>query len=243
MRIGCLIPLVAAAALGGCARLSEVGSAPAISQITNPALQSEARVVSLPMPPPSIVESESSSLWRVGARSFFRDQRAKTIGDILTVLIDIEDQAQLQNETQRERENSENAALPSFFGLQGKLKNVLPDAVDPENLVELDSGSTSRGTGSVNRAERIALRVAALVTEVLPNGNLVIAGRQEVRVNFELRELRIAGVIRPEDISNVNSIQYDRIAEARISYGGRGQITDVQQPRYGQQIFDIIMPW
>jgi flagellar L-ring protein precursor FlgH len=238
-----VVPLLVAASLAGCARLSEVGQAPAMSRIENPATLQEARTVSLPMPAPLPMEQDSASLWRTGARSFLRDQRAKITGDILTVLIDIEDRAQLQNQTQRRRANSESAGIPSFFGFQSRLPAILPDAVDPENLVELESGSSSTGSGSVNRQERITLRVAAVITQVLPNGNLVIAGRQEVRVNFELRELRIAGVIRPEDISNGNAIEYDKIAEARISYGGRGQITDVQQPRYGQQVFDIIMPW
>ncbi|HEV7372721.1 flagellar basal body L-ring protein FlgH [Arenibaculum sp.] len=238
-----MIPAIALALLPGCGRLAEIGQAPQISAIGNPALQTEARTISMPMPAPTILEREPSSLWRTGARSFFRDQRAKTVGDILTVLIDIEDRAQLQNQTQRRRANSESAGLPAFFGFEQQLSDVLPDEVDPDSLVELESGSDSTGTGSVNRTERITMRVAAVVTDVLPNGNLVIAGRQEVRVNFELRELRVAGVIRPEDITNTNAIDYDKIAEARVSYGGRGHISDVQQPRYGQQIFDIIMPW
>ena len=238
-----MISAIVLALLPGCSRLSEVGQAPAISEVGNPALQTEARTISMPMPPPILVEREPSSLWRTGARSFFRDQRAKTVGDILTVMINIEDRAQLQNQTQRRRDNSESAGLPSFFGLEQNLGRILPAGADVENLVELESGSSSTGSGSVNRTERIALKVAAVITQVLPNGNLVIAGRQEVRVNFELRELRIAGVIRPEDISNGNAIDYEKIAEARVSYGGRGQITDVQQPRYGQQVFDIIMPW
>ena len=141
------------------------------------------------------------------------------------------------------RTNNEKAGLPNFFGLESRLPAILPDAVDPSSLVDLDSSSTSSGNGTIQRNERIAMRVAAVVTQVLPNGNFVIAGRQEVRVNYELREMRIAGVIRPEDISNANTIEYDKIAEARITYGGRGQITDVQQPRYGQQVLDVILPF
>jgi flagellar L-ring protein precursor FlgH len=237
------LPLIALALLPGCGRLAEIGEPPAISAIGNPALQTEARTISMPMPAPTVVHREPSSLWRTGARSFFRDQRAKTVGDILTVLIDIQDRAQLQNQTQRRRDNSESAGLPAFLGFEERLDDVFPDGIDPANLVELGSTSNSTGSGSVNRTERITMRVAAVVTDVLPNGNLVIAGRQEVRVNYELRELRVAGVIRPEDITNANSIDYDKIAEARVSYGGRGHISDVQQPRYGQQLFDIIMPW
>ncbi len=235
--------LIAVAALGGCARLAEVGSTPALSEIANPALQTEARVISMPMPPPSTAEQVPSSLWRTGSRNFFRDPRAKTVGDLLTVIINIADQAQLQNQTQRQRSNAENLGVPNLFGLESRLPAVLPDAVDPSNLVGLDSSSSSLGAGTIQRNERIAMRVAAVVTQVLPNGNFVVAGRQEVRVNYEIRELRIAGVIRPEDITNVNTIDYDKIAEARITYGGRGQITDVQQPRYGQQVLDILLPF
>ncbi|WP_148219769.1 flagellar basal body L-ring protein FlgH [Azospirillum sp. B510] len=234
-----LLPL----ATGGCARLADIGSAPTLSEINNPALQPEARVISLPMPQPSMAEQIPSSLWRTGSRDFFRDPRAKSVGDLLTVVIDISDQAQMRNSTQRGRSNSEKEGLPNFLGLESRLPAVLPDAVDPSNLVNLDSTSNSTGNGTIQRNERIAMRVAAVVTQVLPNGNFVIAGRQEVRVNFELREMRIAGVIRPEDISNANTIEYDKIAEARITYGGRGQITDVQQPRYGQQVLDVILPF
>ena len=133
--------------------------------------------------------------------------------------------------------------LDSFLGYETQLDAVLPEAVSPGSLVDLDSNSSSQGTGSVNRDETINLRIAALVTQVLPNGNLVIAGRQEVRVNYEVRQLQVAGMIRPEDITSTNTVSYDQIAEARVSYGGRGHISDVQQPRYGQQLYDIIFPF
>lgn len=241
--------LLAAAALSGCAgQLDHLGRPPPLSDIdqSDRALP-EARVVAMPMPdrPPEASRegSDRASLWQPGSRGFFRDQRAKNVGDILTVMIDIKDQAQMKNETKRSRGAEESAGIPGLFGFEGRLDRVLPDAVNPGRLVDLSSGSSSEGKGSVNRNEKISLKVAAVVQQRLPNGNLVIAGRQEVRVNNELRELRVAGVIRPEDIAPNNAIGYDKIAEARISYGGRGHITDVQQPRWGQQVLDVIMPF
>jgi len=164
-------------------------------------------------------------------------------GDILTVVIAIKDEAKISNSSERTRKNGEDASASSFLGYESRLGAVFPDSIDPTSLINLDSNSNSQGAGSVNRDESINLRVAALVTQVLPNGNLVIAGRQEVRVNYEVRELQVQGLIRPEDVASSNTVNYDQIAEARISYGGRGQISDVQQPRYGQQIFDIIWPF
>ena len=97
--------------------------------------------------------------------------------------------------------------------------------------------------GSVRRNEKLTLRVAATVLDVLPNGVLAISGSQELRVNFELRELLVTGLVRPADISRQNEVTYDKIASARVSYGGRGQISDVQQPRIGQQVADILLPF
>jgi len=133
--------------------------------------------------------------------------------------------------------------LTNFLGYESHLHNLLPDAVSPTSVISGGSTSASNGKGSVDRSEKINLRVAATITQVLPNGNLVLAGKQQVTVNYDLRELLVTGVIRPEDISSENTVTYDQIAEARISYGGRGHIQDVQQARYGQQIFDILMPF
>lgn len=246
-----LLLAAAAIALSACnvtSRLANVGRPPPLTHIENPTAQPDYVPVSLPMPAPQPAERQLNSLWRSGARAFFKDQRAAQVGDILTVVIDINDQAQWRNETTRGRENSENLGLPNFFGYENKEDSqfrILPKQ-PPWSLAELldiSSTTSNRGTGAINRSETLELKVAALVTQVLPNGNLVIQGRQEVRVNYEVRELQIAGVIRPEDITSANTISYEKIAEARIAYGGRGQITDVQQPRYGQQIFDIILPF
>ncbi|MGE0409186.1 MAG: flagellar basal body L-ring protein FlgH [Amphiplicatus sp.] len=230
----------------GCAtagRIKNIGKAPAMSPTEDPSALYGGRTVSMPMPQRNLEPANANSLWRPGARSFFKDQRARTRGDIVTVVIDIKDKARLDNSTERTRANSEAADIPAFGGLEQKLVDILPNGASASPLVELSSGSTVRGEGSVDRREDVELTIAAIVTDVLPNGNLVIAGKQEVRVNYEVRELVVTGVIRPEDISNANRIAHTQIAEARISYGGRGQLTDVQQARYGQQLYDILFPF
>jgi flagellar L-ring protein precursor FlgH len=236
----------ALAALGACntaERIANIGRAPELSTVADPEASAAYMPVRMPMPAPIIAESRPNSLWQPGARAFFKDQRASEMGDILTVVIQIDDQATINNQTQRSRANAEDADIPAFLGFESELDNFLPDAVNPDDLVDFGSDSSSAGSGAITRGEEIELLVAAVVTQTLPNGNLAIYGRQEVRVNYEVRDLVIAGVIRPEDISATNTISYEKIAEARISYGGRGQITDVQQPRYGQQLYDIIFPW
>jgi flagellar L-ring protein precursor FlgH len=224
-------------------RLSRVGEAPSMAKVQNPAKIANDKPVDMPMPKTIKRTREANSLWRPGSRAFFKDQRASEVGDILTVLISMNDSAKLDNSTQRSRDNSETAGLPSFLGFQSKLQNVLPKAVDPSSLVDATSTSSSTGSGKIQRNEQINLKIAAVVTQVLPNGNLVIAGRQETRVNFEMRELKVAGIIRPEDITATNTISYDQIAEARVAYGGRGTVSDVQHPRYGQEIYDILWPF
>jgi flagellar L-ring protein precursor FlgH len=245
--VSTLFALAAALALSACAntidRLENIGQAPPLSPIAVPANVAAGAPVILPNPPPVKDAHKLNSLWRDGSRSFFRDPRAARVGDILTVNIDIGDQAKIANTTSRSSTASENAAANNVLGLESRLKGFLPDAVDPSSLIDLSSDSSNTGTGTVDRSESINLTVAAVVTQVLPNGNLVIQGQQEVRVNNEVRELLVSGVVRPEDISAVNTIRHTQIAEARISYGGRGQISDVQQPRYGQQFFDIIWPF
>ncbi len=232
--------------LAGCSaadRLANIGETPALSAIENPTAAPGYRPVNMPMPAPEPPVYNANSLWRTGSRAFFEDQRASRVGDILTVTVQITDRATLDNRSRRSRDNSEGLELEALFGTESVLNNVLPEDASTEGLVGLDSDASSDGRGSIDREERIETEIAAVVTQVLPNGNLVIEGRQEVRVNFEVRELIIAGIVRPEDIASDNTIQSSKIAEARISYGGRGQITDVQQPRYGQQVLDILLPF
>jgi flagellar L-ring protein precursor FlgH len=224
-------------------RLAEVGRAPAMTPIENPTTKEDYRAVSMPMPTPKVEVREKNSLWASNRQTFFKDQRAATVGDILTVTLDIKDKAELDNSSKRTRASSEGAKIPALLGYEQKLVELLPDGASASNLAELGATSSSAGSGTVDREEKIKMKLAATVTQVLPNGNLVIQGRQEVRVNFEKRILELAGVIRPQDVGIDNSISYEKIAEARVSYGGKGQMTDVQQPRYGQQVYDILFPF
>ena len=219
-------------------QLSRIGKAPDMSPIEDPTTRPEYRPVQMPMPAPRQPQARSNSLWQPGATAFFDDQRASRVGDILTVSINIDDAAAISNQTARNRAGNESAGAPNVLGLEDQLEDI-----NLAQLIRLSSEGGSSGSGSVTRNEEINMDIAAVVTEVLPNGNLVLFGRQEVRVNFEVRELAIAGIIRPMDITSANSVSYEKIAEARISYGGRGQITDVMQPRYGQQLYDIIFPF
>lgn len=232
--------------LGACGttdRISNIGKAPEMSAIQNPTTQAGYQPISMPMPTPQKIERQKNSLWQSDRVTFFKDQRASNVGDIMTVLINIKDEATIENETERTRDAEEGAGLPAMLGYETALNRVLPQDVDNTNLAELESNSSHKGKGSIDRTDEIKLRMAALITQVLPNGNMAIQGKQEVLVNFEKRVLQVSGVIRPQDISVQNTVNYDQIAEARIVYGGQGQITDMQQPRYGQQLYDIIFPF
>ena len=222
-------------------RLKNVGEQPALSAIENPTAQPGYKPVQMPMPAPQPASYNPNSLWRNGSRAFFKDQRAMQVGDIMTVKVKITDAAKIENGTQRSRSSKEDSGITDFAGsklLTGSAAQVLPG-----RLLTADGTASTDNKGSVDRKEALTTNVAAVVTQVLPNGNLVVEGKQEVRVNFEIRELIVAGIVRPEDIQSDNTIDSTKIAEARIAYGGRGQITDVQQPRYGQQALDILLPF
>lgn len=235
--------LLAILFVSGCSKLGEVGKAPSFSPVEG-SYQHHA-MYSTPMP--EFAEptgtTVSSSLWAAKRDSLFGDQRAGHRGDILTVVIQIDDKAEISNSSGRSRSGSQKMGIPSLLGIPQRLNEKLPAGASMNEAVSTSSDSTFAGQGSVQRNEKLTLRVAATVVEELPNGVLRIEGQQEVRVNFELRELIVTGYVRPADISRQNEITYDRIAGARIAYGGRGQITDVQQPRYGQQITDTILPF
>lgn len=198
------------------------------------------RPISMPMPAREPTPTEPDALWRSGSRAFFKDQRASRVGDIVTVLVNMADSADLKDVTSASRTSAESAGMPNMFGLE----TLLPKTItDPSKLLSVSSGNNNGGDGQIQRNESVTLRLAGVVTQVLPNGNLVVDARQEIRVNDELRVLRVTGVIRPQDIASDNTIQHDRMAEARISYGGRGALTNVQSPRWGQQVMDAVLPF
>ncbi|MCX7318688.1 MAG: flagellar basal body L-ring protein FlgH [Hyphomicrobiales bacterium] len=239
-----ILATLLATGLGGCSsidRLSSIGERPALTAIENPTTQPGYKPVQMPMPKPEVVSYNANSLWRNGSRAFFKDQRARQIGDILTITVNFTDKANIANQTQRSRTSKEDSGITDFAGsklLSGSAASVLPG-----RILSTDSASSSDGKGSVARQEALQTNVAAVVTQLLPNGNLVVEGKQEIRVNYEIRELIVAGIVRPEDIQSDNTIDSSKIAQARIAYGGRGQISDVQQPRYGQQVMDVLLPF
>ena len=238
-----LLTALAGSLLGSCAaleRVKTIGQPPPLAAVDNPTARPGYKPVQMPMPAAQPASYNPNSLWRNGSRAFFKDQRAHQVGDILTVKVNITDKANIANETQRSRDSKEDSGVDNFFA---KSKLPVLNTALPTRIFTADSSSSIDGKGSVNRQEALSTNVAGVVTQVLPNGNLVVEGRQEIRVNFEIRELIVAGVVRPEDIESDNTIDSSKIAQARIAYGGRGQITDVQQPRYGQQVLDVILPF
>jgi flagellar L-ring protein precursor FlgH len=238
-----VLAALAASLLSGCAafdRLATIGEPPPLSPVNNPTARPGYKPVQMPMPAAQPASYNPNSLWRNGSRAFFKDQRAHQVGDILTVRVNITDKAIIDNETKRSRVASDDSNIDNFFG---KSKVPIMNTPVPTPVFTADSTTSTDGKGSVNRSEALKTNVAAVVTQVLPNGNLVIEGKQEIRVNFEMRELVVAGIVRPEDIESDNTIESTKIAQARIAYGGRGQITDVQQPRYGQQVMDVLLPF
>ena len=224
-------------------RLSEVNEPPRLSEITNPLANPNYTPVTTPMPM-TYEENYSgeNSLWKTGARGFFKDQRAQRVGDILTINISINDKATMKDDTTSARQNTETMDAINFFGYEKYLGKIFPSTVNKASLLDYSSNPTHTGTGKIDRSDVLDTKVAAIINQILPNGNLVVSGRQEVRVNNELRELLITGIVRPEDISSSNEISYERIAEARISYGGRGMVSDLNQLPWGQQVLHVLNP-
>ena len=241
MRIVLTLTALSALSVGACSTAIEAVRGPELAPIGYPAALVPVQQQYLPAP--EARPASANSLWRTGARTFFGDQRARYVGDIVTVRIDIDDSAQTQNSTQRARTNDASGGVTNFFGLENSIGRAFPGGFDPANMVGVQGQANASGSGSVNRSERVSLTIAAVVTDVLPNGNLIIQGRQEVRTNREVRELTVAGIVRPQDISSANSIDHTQIAEARISYGGRGDISRMQATPAAQSLVERFSPF
>jgi flagellar L-ring protein precursor FlgH len=235
------LPLLLAGC-GALTKLSEVGRPPMMTPSSDPTEAATYRPMTMPMPSPQIAAPQVNTLWRNGSRAFFKDQRAASVGDILTVMVNISDTANMQNNTDANRKANESMGVPNLLGLENAFPRLF-GAANGNSLVAGTSANGNAGTSTMKRNETVTLKLAAVITQVLPNGNLVVSARQEMRVNSELRELAVTGVIRPQDIASDNTVQHDRMAEARIAYGGRGQLTQVQAPRWGQQVLDVVLPF
>jgi flagellar L-ring protein precursor FlgH len=234
-----LVVLLLLAPLAACSTVKEAVRGPELAPVGYPAQLAPMTQQYVATPQ----AASANSLWRTGARTFFNDQRASKVGDILTVNIDIDDSATTKNQTATSRSSNSSLGVPNFLGLESSLGKVLPGGFDPSNMINTKSGTSNAGAGAVNRSEKISLTIAAVVSGVMPNGNLVIQGTQEVRTNAEVRQLTVAGIVRPEDISSANTIKHTQIAEARISYGGRGDISRVQKTPGGQALVEKFSPF
>ena len=240
----CALLSSVAALAAGCSSLDKlalVANTPPLSPVDNPTTQPGYKPVQMPMPTPQPASYNPNSLWRNGSRAFFNDQRAHIVGDILTVKVNINDTAEFQDQTQLNRSTTEDSAITNFIGA-----NTIANpskAILPGSLLTTNGTSQMNGTGTINRQDQLLTNVAAVVTQVLPNGNMVIEGKQEIRLNSEVRELIVAGVVRPEDIESDNTIELPKIAEARVAYGGRGTLTNIQTVPWGQQVMEIALPF
>jgi flagellar L-ring protein FlgH len=222
-------------------QLQHLGQTPKLSPVANPTTEPGYKPVQMPMPTPQPAVYNPNSLWRNGSRAFFNDQRAHQVGDILTVKVNINDTAEFQDQTQLTRSTSEDSEISNFLGantIANPAKAVLPGS-----LLTTDGSTQMNGNGTINRQDQLVTNVAAVVTQVLPNGNLVIEGKQEIRLNSEMRELLIAGIARPEDIDSDNTIELPKIAEARVAYGGKGTLTNIQTQPWGQQVTSVALPF
>ena len=250
-RFKLMIIAATALSLSGCGdtlrKLDQIGDQPPLTKVENPQTRADYKPLSWPLPDPEGSSTRTAnSLWQPGARGFFRDQRATRVGDILRVNVAIADSAKFDNTNNSGRTTSDKAGINALGGLEAKVGILIPIpgiSTNPANLLDINGATQANSTGKIDRKETINTQVAALVTQVLPNGNLVIEGTQEILVNYEVREVSVRGVIRPQDITSDNSVDSSQIAQARIVYSGRGRVSELAQPRCGSQAVEILSPF
>lgn len=223
--------------------LKHVGQPPEMQAPQNPMEKADYQPMSWPQPTPLTGIHTSGSLWQAGSKTFFRDTRARSVGDIMTVIVNIQDKAELDNSTERKRDSSDSLDVPSVYGLQKNIRGLLNEESEADPLLDIGSKTNSKGEGKIGRQEKIDTKVAAVVTQLMANGNMAIYGSQEIRVNSEVRQMTVQGIVRPEDVASDNTVDITQLAEARISYGGKGDLPSIQRPRIGQQVVDILSPF
>jgi flagellar L-ring protein precursor FlgH len=241
-----LLALCCLAALAGCDTLDHIQQPPqfsspgAIKQIppTNYASEPVAAASDIDTRP-----GTTGSLWRPGARTFFRDPRARGVGDLLTVAVNLQEQAEFANDTTLSRTTANGMSISNLFGIGTLIGHIIPGVANTNPSINTSGSDATTGQGDIKRSENIVVSVATTVVQVLPNHNFEIAGSQEIRLNNELRQLQIRGIVRPEDISSENTISSERVAEARIEYGGRGVSSDLQRPTWGQDVLTRVAPF
>jgi flagellar L-ring protein precursor FlgH len=180
---GLLLALLSLPGCGVVTELSNTGRAPPLSPITDPTAAPNYHPISMPMPLVDVAPASPNSLWQSNATTFFKDQRASRVGDILTVLVTINDNATLKDDTSAGRTGTSSLGIPALFGLQNLIPKIFGSSVSSSNLVSATGSSSSTGTGSIARNETVTLSLAGEITQILPDGNLVVAARQEMVVN------------------------------------------------------------
>ncbi len=194
---------------------------------------------------PEAAKPAHGSLWQPGSKQFFKDSRAHTVGDIVTILVSESAEAESEANTETTRKQTAGSNIGNTANLEGLLKarHIIDPVATAKNLLDTDSDRSYTGEGKTDRKDSLTASIAAVVTQVLPNGYMMIQGKREVVVNYELQELQIQGIVRPEDISANNTIPSSKIAEARIFYAGRGIVNETQTPQYGVRFLDKVLPF
>lgn len=240
-------PIAFALMLCGCdlpQRLSSIGEAPQLSHIQDPTRLKGYQPITMPMPygQDTIPSGKTPSLWQTGAQAFFKDQRAYKIGDIITVKVHIDQDESIEMTPTINRQNQGIATYNSMFGLEKAAANAFGAASTP-NVLNVTSNPQLTGSAKYEVKDKMTFQIAATVVQILPNGNMVVDGRQEMRLVNEVREVMIKGIVRREDISASNTINSEKVSELRISYGGRGDLSDMQSFPWGQQIANKLLPF
>lgn len=187
-------------------------------------------------------EKSPGSLWQTGSKGFFKDNRARQIGDIITVQIGVSITANTTANTSATQTNNSQSGISSLLNLTDNITHA-GLVTGAAGLLDSESDRSFKGSGSTDRKDSLNTTIAATVTQVLPNGHMVIRGKREVVINYEKQMLEIAGIVRPEDVSATNTISSDQIAQARVSYGGQGTVNEVQQKKWGIRFLDRWMPF